>query len=280
MTAVVEFEIGNIDIMTVPASEYLRYRNNPKRNGYISFLKGLNTYYIGFNCSRPPLNNFNLRKAIFLSINREKILDTIYEKRGRLADGPVPDILRKWEKPAYPSFDPHRAKEIIEQGGFTGQTLTFYTTAEQEITDIAEVIQSYIQEAGITVQIRQLEWSAYKEAINRGEPDMFYLSWWADYPDPENFLYPLFHSSNFGPAGNRTRYANPHVDSFIQQAESILDEKKRWQLYKMAEYAIVSDLPWVPLWHKTDFIIRQSWIKNVKIYPIYSMDKGTEISFQ
>lgn len=280
LTAVTEFEIGNIDILTIPASEYSRYRNDPKRSPFISSLPGLNTYYIGFACSRQPLDNPDLRKAIFLGIDRGKILDTIYEKRGRLASGPVPDILRKWDAPDYPSFDLQKARRIIEQEGFAGITLNFYTTAEQEIVDIAEVIQSYMEKLGITVRIKQLEWSAYKEAVNQGEPEMFYLSWWADYPDPENFLFPLFHSSNHGPAGNRTRYANPMVDSLIEQAAVVLHQKKRWQLYRMAEDEIVSDLPWVFLWHKTDYVIRQPWIENFKIYQVYSMDKGTEISLQ
>jgi peptide/nickel transport system substrate-binding protein/oligopeptide transport system substrate-binding protein len=129
------------------------------------------------------------------------------------------------------------------------------------------------------VRIRQLEWSAYKEAVNRGEPDMFYLSWWADYPDPENFLFPLFHSSNHGPAGNRTRYTNAFVDSMIAQGQYTLDEDKRNLFYRRAEEMIIADAPWVFLWHRTDFSIRQPWVKNYKIYPIYSMDKGTEISF-
>jgi ABC-type transport system substrate-binding protein len=70
------------------------------------------------------------------------------------------------------------------------------------------------------------------------------------------------------------------VDSFIEQAEITMDEAKRWRLYKMAEDAIMLDLPWVSLWHKTDYVIRQPWIKNFKIYHIYSMDKGTEMAFQ
>jgi peptide/nickel transport system substrate-binding protein/oligopeptide transport system substrate-binding protein len=157
--------------------------------------------------------------------------------------------------------------------------VNFYITADQEIIDIAEVIQFYIRDIGINVRIKQLEWSAYKEAINRGEPDMFYLGWWADYPDPENFLFPLFHSSNHGPAGNRTRYTNPVVDSLIEEGQRTSEDKKRELLYKKAEGIIVSEAPWVFLWHRTDFTIRQPWVKNHKTYPIYSMDKGTEIFF-
>ncbi len=279
LTAVTEFEVGNIDIITIPASEHSRYKNDPQKRNLISSIKGLNTYYLGLNCSRPPFNNLNLRKAINYAIDREKILNTIYERRGRLASGPVPDIMRKWNTPNMYEYHTQKAKELIRNEGLDGISLNFYVTADQEVIDIAEVIQSYIRAVGIAVKIKQLEWSAYKDAINRGEPDLFYIGWWADYPDPENFLFPLFHSSNFGPGGNRARYSKPAVDSLIEKAQYTMDEKKRGLLYKNAEEMVIADAPWVFLWHRTDFTIRQPWIKNYKIYPIYSMDKGTEISF-
>jgi peptide/nickel transport system substrate-binding protein/oligopeptide transport system substrate-binding protein len=279
LTAVAEFEIGNVDVLTIPVSEYSRYKKDGKKKDFISSMKGLNTYYLGMNCSRPPFDNPNLRKAIRHAVDAEKILNTIYEQRGRRAAGPLPDVLRPWDMKNPYEYSPQRARELIQREGMEGVTIHFYITADQEIVDIAEVIQSYIQAAGIKVRITQLEWSAYKEAINRGEADMFYLSWWADYPDPENFLFPLFHSSNHGAAGNRTRYTNATVDALIEEGRNTLDEKKRNSLYQKAEELIIADAPWVSLWHRTDFIIRQPWVKNYKIYPIYSMDKGTEISF-
>ncbi len=279
LTAVTEFETGNIDVITIPVSEYSRYKNDPKRQNLISSIKGLNTYYLGLNCSKPPFNSIVLRRAINYAIDREKMLNTIYERRGRLASGPVPELMRRWDIPAIYEYNPAKARELIKKEGLNSITINFYITADQEVVDIAEVIQSYIRATGIDVKIKQLEWSAYKEAINRGEPDMFYLSWWADYPDPENFLFPLFHSSNFGPGGNRTRYSNPAVDSLIEKGQYTMDEKKRNFFYKKAEEMIVADVPWVFFWHRTDFTIRQPWVKNYKIYPIYSMDKGTEISF-
>jgi oligopeptide transport system substrate-binding protein len=279
LTAVTEFEIGNIDIITIPASEYSRYKNDHEKQNLISSIKGLNTYYLGLNCSRPPFNSMGLRRAMNYAIDREKILNTIYERRGRLASGPVPDIMRRWDMPDTYEYNPQKAIKLIKKAGLDGFTINFYITADQEVVDIAEVIQSYIKAIGIHVKIKQLEWSAYKDAINRGEPDMFYMSWWADYPDPENFLFPLFHSSNFGAGGNRARYSNPVVDSMIENGQHTMEEKKRDLCYKKAEETIVADAPWVFLWHRTDFTIRQPWIKNYKIYPIYSMDKGTEISF-
>jgi ABC-type transport system substrate-binding protein len=279
LTAITEFEIGNLDVITIPASEYSKYKNDPQKSKLISSIKGLNTYYLGLNCSKPPFNNVNLRRAMNYAIDTKKILNTIYEKRGRLASGPVPDVIRTWSIPDYYEYNPEKAKEFIKKEGLQNIKIYFYITADQEVIDMAEVIQSYIRAVGIDVKIKQLEWSAFKEAINKGESDMFYLSWWADYTDPENFLFPLFHSSNHGAAGNRTRYTNKSVDLLIEKGQLATNKKNRDLFYKKAEEIIISDAPWVFLWHRTDFTIRQPWIKNYKIYPIYSMDKGTEISF-
>lgn len=279
LTAVTEFEIGNIDVLTIPASEYSRYRNDPEKNKLISSVQGLNTYYIGLNCSKEPFNNPEVRRAINYSIDRKKILNTLYERRGRLASGPVPDTMREWDLHEVYEYNPKKSRELIKKEGVGGTTVNFYVTADREVVDIAEVIQSYIQSVGFVVRIKQLEWSAYIESLNRGEADMFYMSWWADYPDPENFLFPLFHSSNFGPAGNRARYCNPEVDSLIERSHYASNKEMRNKFYQQAEKIIISDAPWVFLWYRTDFTIRQPWIRNYKIYPIYHMDKGTEISF-
>jgi peptide/nickel transport system substrate-binding protein/oligopeptide transport system substrate-binding protein len=279
LTAMTEFELGNLDIITVPGSEFARYRNAEKWRGLMASVKGVNTYYLGMNCARPPFDNLNIRRAMSIAIDRRKLLSTFYEDRGRVAAGPVPDLLRKWDAPDPYEYNPRKAKDIVRQEGFSGSTIHFYITADQEVVDMAEFIQSYLGKIGLNVKIHQLEWSAYKEAINRGQPDMFWLSWWADYPDPEDFLFPLFHSSNAGPAGNRTRYKNPEVDRFIELGQAAGNEKERNSYYEKAEQLIVKDAPWVFFWHKNDYTLRQPWIKGYRIYSIYSVDKGTEIRF-
>jgi ABC-type transport system substrate-binding protein len=152
-------------------------------------------------------------------------------------------------------------------------------SADQDVVDIAEVIQYYLKKVGLDVRIKQLEWSAYKSALNNGEADMFWIGWWADYPDPENFLFPLFHSSNHGAGGNRSRYTNKEVDRLIEAGQGAADPSDANRYYRAAEKIITSDCPWVFFWHRTDFTLRQPWVKQYKIYPIYSMDKGVEVSF-
>jgi peptide/nickel transport system substrate-binding protein/oligopeptide transport system substrate-binding protein len=278
LTAIADFESGNLDILSIPAPELRRYKESPKWKDLISSAPGINTYYLGLNCARPPFNNHLVRRAVSYAIDREKILKTLYEGRGILASGPVPPELREWPSPKVIPYNPEKARSLLKKAGYEeGLHIRIYLTANQEVLDILEVIQDYLSNIGIKAELRQLEWSAYKEAINRGEPDAFYLSWWADYPDPENFLFPLFHSSNFGAGGNRTRFKNPEVDRLIEKGQRTPDKRLRNKYYKRAEELIVNEAPWVFFWHRTEFTIRQPWIKNYRIYPIYSIDKGMDI---
>jgi peptide/nickel transport system substrate-binding protein/oligopeptide transport system substrate-binding protein len=283
LTAITEFELGNLDVISLPAPAYAKFRNDKKWSSRIISMEGLSTYYLGMNTSRPPFDSIIIRRAVACAIDTKKILETFYQNRGRPAAGPVPDLLRRWEINTalydISRYDPQKAREMIIKGGLSGTRVRLYITADQDVVDLAEIIQSYLSKAGIEVVIRQLEWSAFKDAVNKGEPELFWLSWWADYPDPENFLFPLFHSSNIGPAGNKTRYCNKTVDDLIEQGQSSLTEHDRNSYYRRAEEMIIKDTPLVPFWHRTDFLIKQPWVKGYKVYPIYTMDKGMEIFF-
>ncbi len=280
LTAITEFEVSNLDILSLPASAIKKFRNDPERNRYIIEKTGLNIYYLGMNCSKPPFNRKNIRRAVSYGIDRKKILETIYEKRGELAAGIIPPALRYWENPTIPEYNPQYAMKLIKSSRYGGEKIDFYITADKEVVDIAEVIENYLKKIGLNVRIRQLEWSAYKEALVKGEPHLFWLSWWADYPDPENFLFPLFHSSNLGARGNRVRYVNPEVDRLIELGQKTINKKKRREYYAKGESIIINDLPIVPFWHKKEIVIIQPYIENFDIVPVYSIDKGLTISLK
>jgi len=284
LTAVMEFETGGLDALQVPASEHRRYTTDPKWNGRVFSRPGLNCYYIGLNCRKPPFNDRRVRQAVNMAIDRKRILETVYEQRGVLAIGPIPPLLWKFgmgpkDGDGYP-YDPQQAKRIIKEAGLAGSRIRLFISAEPEVLDIVEVVQQYLAQAGLRADITQLDWSAYKEALNKGEADAFWLSWWADYPDPENFFYPLFFSGNAGPAGNRTFYRDPVFDRLIEEAQATADERQRYGIYRQADERIIGEAPWVFMWHRADVYVVQPRVQDFRIYPIYSVDKGMDVAVQ
>jgi len=279
LTCVAEFERGYLDAISVPAPEFARYTKDPKWKDKVLSRTGMNIYYLGMNCSRPPFDNVLVRRAVSMAVDRRRILDTVYEKRGVLAYGPAPLPLLPLPPcclDAYPyNYDPQEARKLLAQAGYKdGLSVKIYIGADQEVLDVVEVVQDYLAHAGIKADIVQLEWSAYKEAVNKGDADLFWLSWQADYPDPENFLYPVFFSGNFGSAGNRARFADAEFDDIILKAQSEPDISKRRALYRTAEHRVVEMAPWVFFWHKEDFVVRQAWVKGFRLYPINNADRG------
>ena len=143
-----------------------------------------------------------------------------------------------------------------------------------------EVVQQYLKGIGVEAEIVQLEWSAFKDAVNKGEADSFWLSWRADYPDPENFLFPVFHSENWASAGNRARFKDYEIDRLIEEAQVEPDEKKRTAIYMETERRVIEEAPWLFFWHKNEYIVHQPWVKGVKAYSIYNADKGTDVAIR
>lgn len=282
LTAVIEFETGRLDVLPIPSSEYKRYTTDPAWRKLVYGGPGLNSYYLGLNCARPLFSDIRVRQAVNMAIDRQRILNTVFEKRGAPAFGPIPPGL--WKDGVLPrnregyGFDPDTAKKLIREAGAEGKTVKIYITADPEVLDIVEVIQSYLARVGLKAEITQLDWSAFKHAVNKGEPDAFWLSWWADYPDPENFLFPLFHSANAGSSGNRTRCLDPELDRIIETSQRTMNEKQRYRLYRQAEDRIRKNAPWVFMWHKADYFVIQPWVLDFKIHPIYSIDKRVDVT--
>jgi len=282
LTAVVEFETGRLDVLLIPSSEYRHFTTDPAWRDLVYGMPGLNSYYLGLNCTRPPFSDIRVRQAVNYGIDRQHILNTVFERRGVLAVGPIPPGL--WKNNVLPqalkgySYDPQKARELIRQAGAEGATIKIYISNEPEVLDIVTVIQGYLASIGLKAEITQLDWSAFKQAINEGEPDAFWLSWWADYPDPEDFLYPLFDSGSIGAGGNRTRCQDPELDHLIETAQHTMNERQRYRLYRQADDRIIQNAPWVFMWHRSDYFVIQPWVKDFKIYPLYSIDKRVDVS--
>ncbi len=280
LTSVAEFERGNLDALNVPAPEFRRYSQDPRWSKRLLSQVGLNTYYLGMNCRKAPLNDVRVRRAISMAIDRKRILETIYEGRGVPASGPVPDFLLPENASSGPyNYDPAEAKRLLKEAGYPkGTDLKIYIGNEQETLDMVEVIQQYLADVGIKTSIVQLEWSAFKQAINNGDADLFWLSWQADYPDPENFLYPVFYSGNTGPAGNRARFQDKEFDELITRAETEPDTGKRMELYRQAQARVVKMAPWVFFWHKKDYVVLGPRVSGYRLYPISNSDKGLGVT--
>ena len=279
LTAVVEFEQGNLDILEVPRAEFKKFTTRQPWKDRIQSRVGLNIYYLGFNCQKPPFDDIRLRQAFNYAIDREKIIYSLLEGRAAAAAGPVPlSILDEEDENLGYKYNPEKAGRLLSECGIRlPLKVKFLFKADREVLSIAEVIQDYLKKVGVEVILVQREWSSFKEAVNQGDFDLFYLSWWGDYPSPENFLYPTFYSKNWGPAGNRSRFKDSRVDRMLEEARETTEIKKAKRLYQKVQERVVECAPWVFLWHKRDYVISRPRVENFYLPVIYNGDKFDKV---
>ncbi len=281
LTAAAEFDQGNLDIMEIPGAQYRRYTSELPERNWVRERVGLNIYYLGFNCEKYPFSDPRFRQACNYALDREKIIKVLLDGRAEIASGPVPPaLLPPPAEPRY-SYQPEKARKLLRQLNLEFPVrLKMLFKADREVLSVAEVIQDYLKKIGIEVILEQLEWSSFKEAVNKGEFDIFYLSWWGDYPHARNFLFPTFATINRGPGGNRTFFSDREVDRLLARAEETRDPAAGRAYLLQARDRVIELAPWVFLWHKKEAVIRRPKVKNYKIPLIYNGDKFHQIELR
>lgn len=240
----------------------------------------LRTNYLGLLLNRkaedgtivpvePLGTNLKLRQAINHAVNRQYICETILEGQGIPAQSVLPPGLaghdpeiKGW------SYDVEKAKALLAEAGYPGgeglKEFDFYYRKDPDIEQTALAIQNNLGAIGVKVNLRSLEWNAFLEKVYKDPPEMFFLGWVADYPDAENFIDWLFHTSQWGEPGNETRYHNPEVDKLLEEARTTMDSNARLKLLNRAEKIIVEqDVGWVLLYWKVNKILLSKHAKGV-----------------
>lgn len=223
-------------------------------------------YYLALNNQAPPLSDPLARMAIHLAIDRDDLLRRWLPRGYVPAQGAIPPGIPGHNPDRrLPGYDPLQARQLLTQAGLgNGFTLTITQTPSAAFQQLGRELEEMLGKVGIQVELRTLSSKEFYEAIDRGEAQAFIISWYADYPDGENFLYPLFHSSNWGAAGNRARFASPEVDLLLTEIHGVQDEERRVDLYRQVEDAVFKALPWVPLFHPVRYHVTQPQVKNYR----------------
>lgn len=246
------FEAGILDISDVPLAEIDRIRADEELNAALSVGPDSCTYYYGFNTLKAPFDNANIRRAFSQSINRQDLIDNIL-KGGQL---PAfffsrPDLVAAPVQEDYPdlalSYDPAAAQESLAAGlaelGLASADelppITLMHNTSLSHAQLAEAVQSMWSETlGVNIEIASMDWAVYLEQVREDAPQIYRLGWCLDYPDANNFLYDVFHSSS---EFNGTNWTSEEYDALVEEARTLTDTDERAALYAQAEFLLTNE---------------------------------------
>ncbi len=227
---------------------------------------GLSVRYMGFNLTREPFKSSGkLRQAFNLAINKEAIVEVLGEGVDVVSAGAVPPGLpgHNGTLEGY-RYNPECARTLLSEAGYPAgeglPELTLLYNNDPVDRRVAVFIQACLGEIGVSLKLKSLEWAAFLAAVRAGEAEIYRGSWVGDFPDAHNFLYTLFHSSNWGDAGNYSRFASAEVDSLLDMAARVVDMDHRARLYRQVESIISKKTPWIFLYHPGQVaLLRPEW---------------------
>lgn len=248
-TRAADLEVGNAHII-----DPVQPTEVPQVEAFGSVVQqpSMSIAYVGFNAEKAPYDNPKVRLAISKAIDREEILQGIYDGFGLAAKGPLSPMIWGYSDDITPQdYNIEEAKALLAEAGLAdGFKTTIWTNDNPQRQQIAVVLQEKLKQLNIDVSIEVMEWGAYLEKTLAGEHDMFILGWSASTGDADGALYPLFHSTDIG-NNNRTRFSNPEVDKLLAAARVETDNDKRLTYYKDVQNILNEQAPAAFIYHQS-----------------------------
>jgi peptide/nickel transport system substrate-binding protein len=212
-----------------------------------------NVMYVGFTNTFAPFDNLQVRQAIAMGIDRQRIVDNFYPAGSSVASHFTPcEIANGCEGDAWYDFDPEAARALLAEAGYPDgfETSIFYRDVFRvylpDPSSVAVELQTQLQEnLGLTVTVVPMESGEFIDQATSGQLDGIHLlGWGADYPHVTNFLD--FH---FGE--NQVQFGTNHAEIYgpLQEASSIADLATAAPLYAEANNMIRELVPVVPIAH-------------------------------
>ena len=210
----------------------------------------LGTYFLRFNCVRPPFKDHRVRKAFALVIDKPLLTEKITRAGEKPAGSLVPPGAGGYEPPPGLSRNVKAAQALLAEAGYAGGRnfpRVTYLYSEGELNEglAVELQGMFKRDLGVAVELQRQEWKVYLRSMSSLDFDICRASWVGDYNDPNTFLN-MFVT---GDGNNRTGWGNPEYDGFIAAAAREADRNRRFEIFRQAERLLVSgEAPICPLY--------------------------------
>jgi len=264
------YETGEIDVTAVSIS-YIDKVTDERGSFYhdLAVVPELSFYYIGFDTTKPPFDDVNLRRAFSQAIDKDKLASLVYRDTVQPADGILPPGMAGFNKDLSGlDYDVNKAKELIANSRYGDVSnlppITITTAGWGGLisAELEAIIHEWRQNLGVEVKVRQLEPERFLYHLMEEKDEMFYTGWIADYPHPQDFLDVLFHS---GTENNYGEYSNPEVDALLDRANVEPDREAGLGLYQQAEQLLVEDAACLPLWFGKNYVLVKPYVSGYEL---------------
>ena len=268
-----EFVSGNTrDWVLVPDAEVNHVLNDPTLAAQARQYNELTTFWLQFNTAHPPLDNPLVRRALSKAIDRAALVRDLTAGVSLPTTSVIPPGMPGFQDGLGHElgFDAAGARALLAQAGFDAAqpfpNLGFSFDDTHANRRRAEYLQEQLNaNARVQVDLIGMDSSAYDQALDARSYDLAFGGWTADYPDPRDWLGPIFGCKS---AFNKLSYCSAALDQTVARADTGVSLSDRLELYAQAQTQLVQDVPVAPLFGRGRLVLVKPWIRTTGGSPL------------
>lgn len=267
IVALLRLQNGEVDVPGdgIPPAKFLEVMGDPEQAARVVEGGQLQTGYITLNVTIPPLDNVEVRKAINMAINKDRVTQII-NGRAVPATQPLPPSMPGYtDGYAGYDYDPDAAKQMLVDAGLAdGFDTELYVMNTDPNPRIAQAIQQDLAAIGVNASIQSLAQANVIEAGGAGTAPMIWsggMAWIADFPDPSNFFGPILGCAGAEEGGwNWSKFCDVAIDAEATAADSMIDPAapERMKMWSDVYMKVMEQAPWVPVFNEQRFTMKSA----------------------
>ena len=241
-----------------------------RKQGYQVLIRPrLALQFYGMNIHTPPFDNRLLRAALAHAFDRRYYVATVLGSKHYPAFQIIPPGMPGYTpENALLDYDPGKAAGLLAEAGYPGGaglpelTIASVSHSKAAVKELA-LFAKDLARLGITVRpLFVKNWDEFSRGLEEKRYPIFRYAWYADVPDPDDFLSPLFES---GGKANFTGFSDPEVDSLLERARSETDPTRRSEMYRKAERIILEKAPVIPVLNIATSVAFQGYVSGIDL---------------
>ncbi|MBK0326849.1 ABC transporter substrate-binding protein [Rhodobacteraceae bacterium F11138] len=236
--------------------------------------EGLNVGYLAYNTKVAPYDNPKVRKALNMAIDKQAIIDVVFQGSGEIAKNPIPPTMWSYNDAVEDdAFDPEAAKAMLAEEGVSDLKMKIWAMPVQRPYNpnarrMAELMQEDFGKIGVDVEIVSYEWGEYLERSKAEDRDgAVLLGWTGDNGDPDNFLAVLLGCDAVG-GSNRAMWCHEPFDELLQKAKVLPTQEERAELYEQAQVIFKEQAPWATIAHSVVHMTMRPEVDGYVVHPL------------
>ena len=275
----------------IPPADFVKVMGDRALRALVAVGEQLQTGYVTINTQVEPLNDVRVRRALNMAIDKSRIV-RIINNRAVPANQVLPPLMPGYEKgyTGYP-FDRAQAKKLLAEAGYpNGFRTTLYANNTDPNPRIAQAIQQDLAAVGVKVELKTLAQSTVIEAGGtKGQAPLIWsggMAWIADYPDPNNFYWPILSCDSLAPGTwNWAWYCNRDVEKMVTDADAMVQPGQaaaRAAKFQQIYRKVMSDAPWIPIFNERRYTMHSARLggaRGIFVDPIHIPVHYDEVRF-